>query len=104
MVSLVLLGTGGLLGTWAPQDLLDLEEILEDRGPMGPLDRTDVKEIQACVEVQGPKVLSAPQGPEDGQVYLDFLVRLVLMDLQDHRGQQDSKVLQALLDFMDWTD
>lgn len=93
LVVLVHLETVDLVETPGPQDLLDLEEILEDQVSSGVQDRKDAKEIQAVGGTWANQVCSAPLVPEVVRVFQVFLVKLVLMVLQDHKGARDSKAL-----------
>lgn len=104
LVFLVHLETTGLLETSGPQELLDLKEILVDPVSSGFQDREDAKEIQAIRGNWAHQVWSVPRVPEAVRVFQVFLVKPVVMVLQDLQASRDSQVLLDRSAFMDWTD
>lgn len=87
-----------------PQVHLDLRGIADAKVSSGLRGRQDVKEIKATRQNGVQQVLWAPQVLEVGQVLQVFLVRLVLMVLQERRAAWDSEVLLDRWGFMDWMD
>lgn len=103
-VFLVQLETRGLLETSGPQDLLDLEEILECQVSSGCQDRGGAKEIQVFRVTLVNKVWWVHLVPEVARVLQASLVKPGPMVLQVQQAAKDSQVLLDHWDFMDWMD
>lgn len=87
---LVHLEIRGLLETVDLQDLPDLKGIVEDLVLLEVQDTQGAKEIKAIEGTQVNQVWSVLKVPEAGRVFLVFLVKRVLMVLQDRRAFRDS--------------